>query len=310
MTCPHQFMVYKAEPKSYRDLPVRLAELAEMYRKEKSGELTGLQRVMGFTLSDAHIICRKNQLEKEFISVLEFVMDNLKKMGLYEVSWVRASLRDKDNKKYIKNDELWSESEKMLLRILKENGTKYTLGEGDAAFYGPKADIQIKNIHGKEETIITIQIDLVSAEKFDLTFKNEKGDEERPVIIHRSSIGCIERTVAFLLEHHKGALPTWMAPVQIAVLNVNDSVLDYLEKVNGRLRESGLRTEVFNANDTVGKKIRDAEMQKIPHIVVLGEKEKKADKISVRRRGERQISETAISDFIDHILDEIRSYRI
>lgn len=305
MTCPHQFMIYKADQHSYKELPLRYAELAEMYRREKSGELSGLARVMGFTLNDAHIICTPEQLEKEFLGVLDLVKFCLKALGLEINIWFRASLRDKEKAKYLDNEKLWDESEKILLKILKKAGVKYETGIGDAAFYGPKADIQIRNIHGKEETLITIQIDLNSAERFDMTYIDAKGKKQRPVIIHRSAIGCIERTVAFLIEHFAGAFPLWLSPVQVAIIPVSEKFNDYAKKIHSQLLASGIRVDLRNESETLGKRISDLEKQKIPYMLVVGEKEEKAGTVNVRHRDSKRQEVTKLEVFIEKIRKEI-----
>lgn len=306
MTCPHHFMMYKSELRSYKDLPIRYAELGEMYRKEKSGELSGLIRVMGFTLNDAHIICTPEQLEKEFLAVLDLVKYSLKCLGLYDAVWFRASLRDKEKSKYIENEKLWKNSEKSLLKILKDAKLKYEVGIGDAAFYGPKLDVQIKNVLGKEETLITVQIDLNSAERFGMEYVDEKGAKKRPVVIHRSAIGCIERTIAFLLEHHKGSLPLWLAPVQVNVITVGSSAKKFAKEVNEKLKEAGIRSELKDENETVGKKIREAELGKVPYMLVVGDKEVKSKSVAVRTFSDRKIKAVKVDGFVKNITKEIR----
>ncbi len=298
MTCPHQFMIYKNDLKSYKDLPIRYAELAEMYRREKSGELSGLSRVMGFTLNDAHIICTSDQLEKEFLAVLDLIKFSLKKLGLSEDVWYKASLRDKLKTKYLDNEKLWEESEKSLIKILKQAGIKYEVGIGDAAFYGPKADIQIKNYLGKEETIITVQIDLNSADRFDMSYIDKNGERKRPVIIHRSAIGCIERTVAFLLEKHAGHLPLWLAPVQVSVITVGPSAKKYSKELFKKLQDEKIRAELRDDNETIGKKIREAEMQKIPYMLVVGDKEVAIKSVAVRKPGDKKIEVIKFDKFL------------
>lgn len=309
MTCPHQFMIYKAEQHSYKELPIKYAELAEMYRKEKSGELSGLSRVMGFTLSDAHIICTPEQLEKEFLAVLDFVNFNLKALGLEKDVWFRASLRDKEKEKYLDNEKLWDESEKMLLEILKKAGIKYELGVGDAAFYGPKADIQIRNVNGKEETLITIQIDLNSAERFGMVYIDAKGKKQRPVIIHHSAIGCIERTVAFLIEHYAGALPLWISPIQARVIPVSQKYEKYGTEILGKLREGEFRADIDPGDETLGRRIRDAEQQKINYIIVVGEKEKTNGTVSVRERDGENQQVMEIEEFIKRLRGKVEARR-
>lgn len=306
MTCPHQFMIYKAKQHSYKELPLRYAELAEMYRKEKSGELSGLARVMGFTLNDAHIVCTPNQLEQEFLKVLDLIRFSLKALGLEKDVWFRASLRDKEKAKYLDNDKLWDESEKILIDILKKAGIKHEIGIGDAAFYGPKADIQIKNIHGKEETVITVQIDLNSAKRFDMTYINEKGEKQNPIIIHRSAIGCIERTVAFLIEHYAGAFPVWLSPVQAVVIPISDEKFGaYAQEIKNKLTAAGIRAELDASSESLGKRIRAAEKQKIPYMLVVGEKEIETESLTVRKRGDREQEVMKVNELVKKISAEI-----
>ncbi|MCX6763990.1 MAG: threonine--tRNA ligase [Candidatus Moranbacteria bacterium] len=306
MTCPHQFMIYKAEQHSYRELPLRYAELAEMYRKEKSGELSGLMRVMGFTLNDAHIFCTPEQLEKEFLDVLDLIQFSLKALGINKEVSFRASLRDKEKSKYLNNDKLWDESEKILTDILDKAGIKYEVGVGEAAFYGPKADIQIKNVLGKEETIITMQIDLNSAERFDLFYIDQSGKKQRPVIIHRSAIGCIERTMAFLIEHYAGAFPVWLSSVQVIIIPVSEKFNEYGEKIFEELKNKDIRAEIDKSSESLGKRIREAEKQKIPYILVVGEKEEKAESVAVRMRENKKQEVMKIKEFIEKIEKEIK----
>lgn len=307
MTCPHQFMIYKNDLKSYKDLPVRYAELAEMYRREKSGELSGLTRVMGFTLNDAHIFCTLEQLEKEFLGVLDLIQYSLKKLGLAEDVWYRASLRDKSKSKYISNEKLWEESEKTLIKILKKAGIKYEVGVGDAAFYGPKADIQIKNYLGKEETIMTVQIDLNSADRFDMSYIDKDGERKRPVVIHRAAIGCIERTVAFLLEKHAGYLPVWLAPIQASLITVGGGSQKYAKEIFKALKNENVRVELKDENESVGRKIREAELQKIPYILVVGDKEVAAKSVAVRTPGNKNIKIIKTDKFIEDLKKKISS---
>ena len=222
MTCPHHFMVYATKPRSYKELPVRLAEMATQYRKEDSGTLTGLIRVMSFHLSDSHILCTPEQLRDEFLAVVDLVDFVMRQLGIRESIGFRASLRDDNSEKYVDNPSLWQQAESVLIEIMNELGIDYTTAKGEAAFYGPKLDIQMRNVLGKEDTIITIQIDFALPERFDLTYIDSTGASQRPVAIHRSSIGCLERTMAFLIEHYAGAFPSWLAPVQVCVMTITE----------------------------------------------------------------------------------------
>lgn len=309
MTCPHHFMIYKAKPKSYRELPMRIAEISPMYRKEKSGELSGLIRVMGFTLSDAHIMVRPDQLEKEFANTLDLIYFVLKALGIKDKVWPRASLRDKEKSKYLENEDLWESAEEKLLSILKKMKLKYATAEGEATFYGPKVDFQIKNIWGKEETLITSQIDFLSAERFEMEYTDEKGKPQRPIVIHRSSIGALERTIAFLMEQHAGNLPIWLSPIQASIIPISDKHSKYADKIAEELRKNNIRVEVSNQSETVSYKIRGAELRKIPYIIVVGDKEQKNKTISVRQRQKGNVGAVKIQNFVKNILKEIKDFK-
>ncbi|PIZ69267.1 MAG: threonine--tRNA ligase, partial [Candidatus Portnoybacteria bacterium CG_4_10_14_0_2_um_filter_43_36] len=270
MTCPHQFMIYASRPRSYRELPLRYAEIAKQYRKEQSGELSGLIRVMAFSLADAHIICRPDQVEEEFKGVLELIEYVMKTFGIDDY-WYRFSKWDpKDKKKYVNKPKEWKETQAQMKKILDKIKTKYAEAEGEAAFYGPKLDIQLRNVNGKEETAFTVQIDFDLPEKFDLTYIDEKGNKKRPMAIHRSSIGCLERTMAFLIEHYAGAFPVWLSPVQAQIIPISQKFNAYAEKVAKRLKEENIRTELNDSDETLGRKIRHGELQKIPYLLIVG----------------------------------------
>ncbi len=288
MTCPHQFMIYKSKPRSYRDLPIRYAEVASLFRNEQSGEMHGLIRVRQFTLADAHIICTPEQLEKEFEGVIGLIQYGMKSLGL-ENYWYQFSKWDpKDKEKYIDNPEAWESSQNMMKKIIDKMGLKYEEVEGEAAFYGPKLDIQMKNVFGKEDTIFTVQIDFALPERFDMTYEGSDGEKHRPMIIHRSSIGALERTMAMLIEEHQGAFPVWLSPVQAKVLAVSEKFNDYGEKVLKKLREAGIRVELDTSDETLGKKIANTQKEKVPYILVVGEKEKEAGTVAVRDRKNNQ----------------------
>ncbi len=284
MTCPHHFMVYAAKPRSYRELPVRLAEMATQYRKEDSGTLTGLIRVMSFHLSDSHILCTPDQLHAEFLAVVDLVDFVMKQLGIRESISFRASLRDEQSEKYVDNPALWKQAEKVLLDIMDELKIEYETAKGEAAFYGPKLDIQMKNVLGKEDTVITIQIDFALPERFGLTYVDASGAEERPVAIHRSSIGCLERTMAFLIEHYAGAFPSWLAPIQVRVLTITDDHLDFANEAIEVLRRAGIRCELDARNEKIGKKVREARLQRVPYIATIGAREVESQSVSVRNR--------------------------
>ncbi len=291
MTCPHHFELYSSKPRSYRELPMRLAELAKLYRYEKSGELTGLLRVRSFCLADAHIVCRKSQAESEINGVLDLIDDLATTFGLDvgENYRYRLSLGNRaDDKKYYKDDASWDFAEGVLRSVLEKRGADFFEAEDEAAFYGPKIDIQMKNVNGKEDTAFTVQYDFVMPKRFELKYTNEAGELEEPVVVHRSSIGAIERVMGFLIEHYAGAFPLWMAPVQAVILPVSEKFVDYADKVRAELVAAGLRIEVDTRDERLGAKIRDAQMQKVPYMLVVGEREEQEGTVTVRERGVKE----------------------
>ncbi len=309
MTCPFQFIIYKSKPKSYKELPVKYAEISQLFRNEKSGELMGLTRLRQFTLSDAHIICTPEQLEEQFAEVLELVKYTMKAFGIDDV-WYRFSKWDKKNKeKYINNPQAWEDSQKSMKKILDKLKLKYVEAENEAAFYGPKLDIQYKNIFGKEDTLITIQIDFALPERFDLTYTDKDNKSRRPMIIHRSSIGCFERTLAYLLEKTQGNLPTWLSPVQCRVISFTDRNIKSAEKIFEQLKEQGIRADSDFSSSTVNEKVRNSEIQKIPYLITIGDKEEKAKTIAVKKRGEKPQFGVKPDKFIDEIKKEINERR-
>ena len=307
MACPHHFALYNSRPRSYRDLPIRYAEIVKQYRKEQSGELSGLVRVMCFSLVDAHIICTQDQVEQEFKNVLELIQYSMKVLGIKDY-WYRFSKWDpKDKKKYIDNPKAWRLTQFLMKKILDELKLKYISADGEAAFYGPKLDIQMKNVNGKEDTAFTVQIDFALPEKFGLFYTNEKGKQQMPMVIHRSSIGCIERTMAFLIEQYAGAFPLWLSPVQIWIIPIANRHNKYANEIGKMFQNSDFRFQIRDENETVGKKIREGEIQKIPYLLVVGDKEQKAKSISVRKRGKKDIKETKLDKFIEKITKEYQS---
>ena len=309
MTCPHHFMLYKKEMHSYRDLPLKIAELAKLYRYEKSGELMGLLRVRTFCLADSHIFCRPNQAEEVVKDVIDLIDYMTAKLGLVKGQdyWFRLSLGDRNNKKkYYDSPEKWEIGEATLKQVLEKIKAPYELALDEAAFYGPKIDIQMKNANGKEDTAFTVQYDICLPARFDLEYTNEKGETEQPVVIHRSSIGAIERTLAFLIERYAGAFPLWLSPVQVAILSVNKDHHEYCTNLGQKMRDQKIRVEVDNANETVGNKIRKAVKDKTPYILVIGEKEIKSEKLAIRVRGQEQLLEIGIDEFISQVLQEIK----
>lgn len=285
MTCPFQYQAYLNRARSYRDLPLRYNETSTLFRNEDSGEMHGLIRVRQFTISEGHLMCTPEQLEQEFKGCLELAIYMLKTLGLYEDASYRFSQWDPDNReKYIGTEEQWNEAQSTMEKILKNLEIPYQVGVGEAAFYGPKLDIQIKNVWGKEDTLITIQIDQMLAEKFGMEYVDSDGNKKNPYIIHRTSIGCYERTLAYLIEKYAGAFPLWLAPTQVVVMNIADSNLDYAVEVKNQLANAGFRVELDDRNEKIGKKIREAQLQKVPYMVVVGDKERDDKVVAVRHR--------------------------
>ncbi|SDH75193.1 threonine--tRNA ligase [Alteribacillus bidgolensis] len=306
MNCPHHMMVYKNQLHSYRNLPVRIAELGMMHRYEKSGALAGLQRVRAMTLNDAHIFARPDQLKSEFIRVVELIKNVYQDFGLDDY-YFRLSYRDpEDKEKYVDNDEMWEKAQAMLKEAMDDMGVDYVEADGEAAFYGPKLDVQVKTALGKDETLSTVQLDFHLPERFDLTYIGEDGQEHRPVVIHRGIVSTMERFIAFLLEEYKGAFPTWLAPVQAKVIPVSaEAHLDYARKVEDELRKAGVRVEVDTRDEKIGYKIREAQMKKVPYMLVLGDKEIEAEAVNVRRYGQNDSKSAALADFVKEIKEKI-----
>lgn len=312
MTCPFQYQAYLNRGRSYRDLPMRLNETSTLFRNEASGEMHGLIRVRQFTLSEGHLMCTPEQLEDEFKGCLELAVYMLKTLGLYEDITYRFSQWDPNNKeKYIGTPEQWEEAQGMMERILDHLEIPYTVGIGEAAFYGPKLDIQIKNVHGKEDTLITIQIDQMLAEKFGMEYVDKDGKKKHPCIIHRSSIGCYERTLALLIEKYAGAFPTWLAPVQVKLLPIADRHLDYIYEVKKELEKNGIiRVEVDDRSEKIGYKIREAQLEKVPYMLIAGDKDIENQVVAVRSRKEGDKGAMKLDDFIAMIQEEIETKRI
>ena len=307
MTCPFQYQAYLNRARSYRDLPMRLSETSTLFRNEDSGEMHGLIRVRQFTISEGHLMCTPAQLEGEFKKCLELCIFMLKTLGLYEDVSYRFSQWDPDNReKYVGTEEQWNEAQGIMKNILDDIGIEYKVGIGEAAFYGPKLDIQIKNVHGKEDTLITIQIDQMLAEKFGMEYTDSDGTKKNPYIIHRTSIGCYERTLALLIEKYAGAFPTWLAPTQVKILPISESQHEYAQKVYETLRRNGLRCELDTRNEKIGYKIREAQLEKVPYMLVIGEKEMSAGQVAVRSRKEGDKGAVTVDEFINHICTEVR----
>ena len=307
MTCPFQFMIYKNGLKSYRDLPVRYNETAPLFRNENSGEMHGMIRVRQFTLSDGHIICRPDQIEQEFLGVLDLIRYFMKTLGLEnDVSYRFSRWDPENNEKYIDNPEAWENSERLMKKILDDAGVNYYEAVGEAAFYGPKLDVQSVNVYGKEDTLFTIQIDFELAERFDMSYVDADGNKKRPFIVHRSSIGCYERTLALLIEKYNGALPAWMMYTQVKVLSLTDRTAAKTEEITAALRLKGIRAEVDNRSEKVGFKIREAQLEKIPYMLVVGDKEAAENKVSVRHRSKGDLGLMSLDEFSARILAEIK----
>ena len=312
MTCPFQYQAYLNRARSYRDLPLRYNETSTLFRNEASGEMHGLIRVRQFTISEGHLMCTDEQLENEFRNCLELAIYMLKTLGLYEdVSYRFSQWDPEDKEKYIGTKEQWDEAQNMMGRILDHLEIPYKVGIGEAAFYGPKLDIQIKNVHGKEDSWITIQIDQLLAEKFGMEYVDKNGTKKNPCIIHRTSIGCYERTLALLIEKYAGAFPLWLAPEQIRIVPIADRHLDAAYEVKKQLAENSIvRVEIDDRSEKLGYKLREAQLQKIPYMLVIGDKEAETNTVSVRKRGVGDIGSSSISDFISKALDEINNKTI
>ena len=312
MTCPFQYQAYLNRARSYRDLPLRYNETSTLFRNEESGEMHGLIRVRQFTISEGHLMCTPEQLEDEFRSCLELAIYMLKTLGLYEdVSYRFSQWDPADTEKYIGSPEQWDEAQGMMTKILDHLEIPYKVGIGEAAFYGPKLDIQIKNVYGKEDTLITIQIDQMLAEKFGMEYVDKDGQKKNPYIIHRTSIGCYERTLALLIEKYAGAFPMWLAPVQVKILPIADRHADYAYDLKKKLEAKGMRVELDDRNEKIGYKIREARLQKTPYMLIIGDSEVEKGEVSVRRRGEDgDLGAMSAEAFIDLAVEEIETKKI
>ena len=307
MTCPFQYQVFLNRGRSYRDLPMRLNETSTLFRNEASGEMHGLIRVRQFTISEGHLICTPEQMENEFKHCLELAIYMLKCLGLYEDVSYRFSKWDPDNKeKYIGTAEQWDEAQGMMEKILNNLGIEYKVGVGEAAFYGPKLDIQIKNVFGKEDTLITIQIDQLLAAKFGMEYVDRDGEKKTPCIIHRTSIGCYERTLALIIEKYAGALPLWIAPTQIKLLTIADAHIDYANEVKAKLEMAGYRVEVDSSNEKIGYKIREARLEKVPYFAVIGDNEMNDNTLALTARGGEKVGTLKVDEVISRFESEIK----
>ncbi|MFN7014938.1 MAG: threonine--tRNA ligase, partial [Bacteroidia bacterium] len=306
MNCPHHHKIFGAEPKSYKDLPYRIAEYGTCYRYEQSGELFGLMRVRCLHMNDAHIYCNREQFAQEFKAVNEMY---LKYFGIFGVDKyvMRLSLHDpaKLGQKYVNEPELWKETEDMVRKVLIETNTPFVEVQDEAAFYGPKIDVQIWSAIGKEFTLATNQVDFNSGRKFELAYTNQHNETEIPLIIHRAPLGTHERFIGFLLEHYAGKFPVWLAPLQAKILPISDKFMDYAQVVYKALKKAGVRVEIDDRSEKIGKKIRDTELMKVPYMLVIGEKEMNENQLAIRRQGKGDIGTVALNSFIESIKEEI-----
>ena len=311
MTCPFQYYVYKASQKSYRDLPLRYGETSTLFRNEDSGEMHGLTRVRQFTISEGHLIIRPDQTNDELKGCLHLAQYCLGVLGVQDDVTYRLSKWDPNNKeKYLGDDEYWETTQDAIRNILIDQGVPFVEAEGEAAFYGPKIDIQAKNVYGKEDTMITIQLDCAIAENFDMYYIDQNGDKQRPYVIHRTSMGCYERTLAWLIEKYAGKFPTWLCPEQVRVLPISEKFADYAEEVNKELKKNGILSTVDNRSEKIGYKIREARLQKLPYMLVVGAQEQETGKVSVRSRFAGDEGQKDLKDFISAICEEIRTKEI
>ncbi len=306
MTCPFQYMIYRNGLKSYRDLPIRYNETSPLFRKEASGEMHGLIRVRQFHLSDGHLICTPEQLEDEFRGCFELSYYFLKCLGMIDDVFFRFSRWDEnDREKYIGTTEEWNNAEGRMKKILDHLGIKYVEAKGEAAFYGPKLDIQCRNVYGKEDTLMTIQVDMFLSEKFDMWYVDADGEKKHPYIIHRSAFGCYERVMAMLIEKYAGALPLWISPVQVKIMSLTDRTMEDVKQLSSELTSEGLRCEVDVRSEKIGYKIREAQMEKIPYMIILGDKEKESGVISVRSRNDGDLGQMTKEEFVAKLKEEI-----
>lgn len=310
MNCPHHMVMYKNFQHSYRDLPLRIAEIANDFRYEASGSLCGIERTRAFTQNDCHIFCRPDQIRSEIQGVIDLILDVYKDFGFKKYKF-RLSLRDpKNTEKYFGNDELWAKSETALREILKASGAEYYEAEGEAAFYGPKIDVQVESAIGHDITLSTVQLDYQLPERFELEYIDENNQKVRPVVIHRAILGSLDRFVAFVLEETKGVLPTWLSPVQTKIITVSENNAEYAKQVENKLRVAGVRVEADLDNESVGKKIRSAVLEKVPYILVLGDKEMADGTVAVRKRGSKDTETMSYADFETLVLTDIKNRQL
>jgi len=305
MNCPHHIVIYQHGLHSYRDLPIRLAELGTMYRYERSGTLSGLSRVRAMTLNDAHIFCLPEQIQSEAVGVLRLIERVYRDFGFKDY-WYRLSLRNsKDKANFVDNDAMWDKAESYLRQALSEVGVAYKEAVGEAAYYGPKIDVQLNDVLGHSETLSTVQLDFYLPERFELEYVDKDGQYKRPVMIHRGVISTMERMMAFLIEHHAGNFPLWLAPVQIKIVTVTDQQLDYARRIFMELKAGGWRVELDERNEKLGYKIREAQLAKIPYAVVIGDKEVQAQTVAPQRRGGENLPSMSLNDFVERLKSEL-----
>ena len=308
MTCPHQFMIYNSKLRSYRELPIRYAETSTLFRNESSGEMHGLIRVRQFTISEGHLICMPEQLEDEFKGVIDLINFMMKTLGIENDISYRFSKWDPNNKeKYIDNPAAWEETQAKMKTILDSLAINYKEAEGEAAFYGPKLDLQFKNVHGKEDTMITVQIDFALSERLDMSYIDKDGAKKRPIIIHRTSVGCYERTLAMLIEKYAGAFPVWLAPVQLRVLPLLEKHHGYASEIQSKMRQHGLRVEVDTRNEKIGYKIREAQVEKIPYMLIVGDNELQNGTVSVRSSKAGDLGSLNLDEFLNDLVAKVQN---
>ena len=311
MTCPFQFQAYLNRQRSYRDLPLRYAETSTLFRNEESGEMHGLIRVRQFTISEGHLAVALDQLEEEIKGCIDLIELFTTRLGLNEGLSYRFSKWDPNNKeKYLGTEEEWEHAQSILKEILDSLNINYVEAEGEAAFYGPKLDIQYKNVWGKEDTIITVQVDFLLADKFNMTYIDKDGNKQRPIVIHRTSIGCYERTLAMLIERFAGAFPTWLAPIQVKVLTLSDKYVEYAKDLKDKFINLGIRVELDDRSEKIGYKIREAQLEKVPYMIIIGEKEVEAKAVGVRSRKDGDIGQMPVDEFIAKIKEEVENYKM
>lgn len=309
MTCPFQFMIYKNSIHSYKELPFRYNETSTLFRNEASGEMHGLTRVRQFTLSEGHLVVRPDQVEEEFKGVLDLIKYFMRVLGIENELTYRFSKYDPNDNtgKYIDNKEAWEFAQDKMKKILDHLKIDYVEAEGEAAFYGPKLDIQGKNVYGKEDTIITIQLDFFLPESLDMTYIDKDGNKKRPVVIHRSAIGSYERTLAMLIEKYAGAFPLWLSPVQVKILPISENEIEYASKLKEELQKEKIRVEVDTSDEKIGYKIRSAQLEKIPYMLIIGKNEVEKNVVSIRARDGKKIDNISNEEFISILKDEIKN---